>query len=315
MVRVKAASLNHLDLWVRAGNPAYKISLPHILGNDISGELASFGPSTSSTFAIGDRVIVSPGISCWNCPNCRSGRDNLCESYRIIGADGGWGGHAQWAVVPERNLLPVPKKDMTFEEAASYPLTFLTAYHMLKSLAKIKPGETLLVLGSGSGVGAAAVQIGRALQARVVAASSSSEKLERAGELGAQHLLLTEKGKLDKDARRILGRCGADVVFEHIGGEMFSSALRLLAPGGRIVTCGATADPLAKLDLRYIFFKELSVLGAKMGTLAELKEVGGLFSDGTVAPVIDRTFPLSEAAQAHAYLSGRNQFGKVVLVP
>lgn len=299
---------------MREGNPAYKINLPHVLGNDIAGDVVALGPNTRlETLQLGDRVIVSPGVSCWRCGPCLKNRDNLCESYSILGADGGWGGYAEYAVVPARSLLPIPDEEMTFEEAASYPLTFLTAYHMLTALARTQEGETVLVVGASSGVGSAAIQIAKALGARVIAASSSKEKLEAARSLGADETIHTESEKLSACVKRITGKRGADVVFEHIGGSFFTDAIRLLASGGRLVTCGATADPKPELDLRYVFFKELQILGAKMGTLKELQELNTLFSTKRLRPVVDRIFPLAEAAAAHAYLEARKQFGKVLL--
>ncbi len=313
LVRVRACALNHLDFWVRDGLPAYKISLPHVLGNDIAGEVVELGPETSNEVPIGTRVIVSPGVSCWNCEACRGGRDNICDRYAILGADGGWGGYAELAKVPAVNLVAIPNEKMGFPEAASIPLTFLTSWHMLKTLAGLKKGETVLVTGSGSGVGVAAIQIAKALGARVLAASSSEEKLAAAKSLGADETVLTPKQSLYRKAMKLTGRRGVDVAFEHVGPPLFGEALKSLAPGGRLVTCGATAAPKAELDLRYVFFKELKIMGAKVGTLAELKELIRLFADGRLKPVIDRTFPLNEARQAHEYLAARRQFGKVVL--
>ncbi|MFH2204442.1 MAG: zinc-binding dehydrogenase [Elusimicrobiota bacterium] len=313
-MRVRACSINHLDLHVGRGNPAYKIDLPHVLGSDIAGEIISAGPETElGGTPVGSKVIVSPGISCWECRACRCGRDNICESYAILGADGGWGGYAEIAVVPVKNLLPFPKADLTFEAAASYPLTFLTAYHMLKGLARVREGETVLVVGAGSGVGAAAIQIAKALGAKAIATSSAKEKLEYARELGADETIHTGSEKLTKCVKRLTAGRGADIVFEHVGGAIFADAVRLLAPGGRLATCGATAEPKVDLDLRYVFFKELQILGAKMGTLTELREIGALIEAGKLHPAVSRVFPLTEARQAQEYLAARKQFGKVVL--
>lgn len=313
LVRVRACALNHLDFWVRSGLPAYKISLPHVLGSDIAGEVAELGPETSDEVPVGTKVIVSPGVSCWNCEACLGGKDNLCERYAILGADGGWGGYAELAKVPAKNLIPIPDGKMEFFEAASIPLTFLTSWHMLKTLADLKKGQTVLIVGSGSGVGVAAIQIAKALGARVLAASSSQEKLESAKALGADEIILTPQQSLFRKAMRLTGGRGVDVAFEHVGPPMFGEALKSLAPGGRLVICGATAAPKAELDLRYVFFKELKIMGAKVGTLAELKELIRLFADGVLKPVVDRRFPLSEARQALDYLAERRQFGKVVL--
>ncbi len=316
LVRVRACALNHLDLWVRSGHPAYTIKLPHVLGNDIAGVVVSAGPDTDlGDTPAGTPVVVSPGVGCGKCPACRSDRENICADYGILGANGGWGGYAELAVVPVRNLLALPREGMPFEEAASYPLTFLTSYHMLKGLARLKKGETVLVVGSGSGVGAAAIQVAKALGAIVIAASSSEAKLDSARKIGADETLHTGSEKLSKGVmKRTEGR-GVDVVFEHVGGKIFEGALRLLAPGGRLVTCGATAGAKVTLDLRYVYFKELRILGAKVGSISELREVNTLIREGKLKPSVDKTFPLKEASASHAYLEARKQFGKVVLVP
>lgn len=313
LVRVRACALNHLDLWVRGGLPAYKIELPHILGSDIAGELAALGPGTDAAgLAPGERVIVSPGVSCWGCAPCREGRDNLCDRYAILGADGGRGGYAELAVVPARNLLPAPS-GLGFAEAASLPLAFLTAYHMLKGLARVRAGETVLVLGAGAGVAVAGIQIAKALGARVIAASSSEEKLARARALGADEAIGAAPGGLPRAIRRLTGGRGVDAVFEHVGGESFGAAVRCLAPGGRLITCGATAGPEVPLDLRFVFFRELAVLGAKVGPLSELRELLALVASGKIRPVVDKRFPLAEARAAHEHLAAKRQFGKVVL--
>lgn len=305
LVRVRAAALNHLDLHIRRGNPAYKIALPHILGGDLAGEVLSGDRS-------GERVLVAPGISCWECSPCRAGHDNLCDSYRILGAEGGWGGCAELCVVPSRNLIALPAS-MSFEEAAAVPLTFLTAEHMLGALTGTRAGETVLVMGASSGVGAAAIQLARLRGARVIAVSSSEEKLAAARALGAEDAFLLGPQGL-RPLRRLAPK-GVDVIFEHVGGPHFPDLIKLLAPGGRLVTCGATAGHEAAIDLRFVFFKELSILGAKVGPQRELRELMPHFASGRLKAVIDKTFPLAEARAAHARLESRLHFGKVVLVP
>jgi NADPH:quinone reductase-like Zn-dependent oxidoreductase len=312
LIRVKACALNHLDLWVRGGLPAYKISLPHVLGNDIVGELIATGPETTAP-STGTRVVVSPGVSCWECAACKSGSDHLCRTYRILGADAGWGGYAELVKVPARNVLSAPSS-LTDEQAAALPLTFLTAYHMLKGLAGLQAGQTVLVIGSGSGVGVAAILIAKMLGARVIAASTSENKLDKARELGADEVLLGPSENLARKVRR-LSKGGVDVVFEHVGGTIFEQALSCLRPGGAIVTCGATAGADVALDLRRVFFKELRLLGAKMGPFAEFKELVEYVDAGKLTPIVDRSFPLAEARAAHEHLAARKQFGKVILRP
>ncbi len=311
LVRVRACALNHLDLWVREGIPAYKISLPHILGCDVSGEVAALGAGVKSLRA-GQRVAVSPGRSCLSCESCLAGLDNQCRGYGIIGAQGGPGGYAEYLRAPEGYLLPIPE-DLSFEEAAAFPLTFLTAWHMLITLGRCGPGQNVLVMGAGSGVGVAAIQIGRLAGARVIAVSSSREKLERAEALGAQAAILHPPEDVVKQTMRLTGGEMADIAFEHVGPVAFEAALKSLKSGGRLVTCGATTGPTVSLDLRYVFSRQLQILGATMGTQAEMRRVARLVAEGRLKSVVDRVFPLVEAAQAHGYLAERRQFGKVVL--
>ena len=311
LVRVRACALNHLDLWVRAGIPAYKIALPHILGCDIAGEIASWGPGVTGLEA-GAKVVVAPGVSCGACAFCLGGLEQRCESYGILGAQGGPGGYAQYARVPARNLMPLPK-GLSFEEAASFPLTFLTAWHMAVTLGGLKAGQTVLIPGAGSGVSVAAVQIAKLCGARAVVSSRSDEKLRRALALGADDGILSPPEDLLRSIVKKTGGRGIDLVLEHVGPAVFEKALKALKNGGRLVTCGATTGPVLPLDLRYVFSRELSIIGAKMGSLAELREVARLVEAGRLKPVVDRVFPLKEARAAHEYLARGGQFGKVVL--
>ncbi len=310
VVRVRACALNHLDLWVREGIPAYKIALPHVLGCDVAGEVASWGAGVRG-LDVGRKVVVAPGVNCGLCEACLSGQEQRCPGYGILGAQGGWGGYAQFIRVPARNVLPYPE-GLSFEEAAAFPLTFLTAWHMLVSLGRLRPGQTALVLGAGSGVGVAAIQIAKLSGARVLAASTSAGKLERARELGADETIHSPPDDL---LRRTLRKSpgGVDLVFEHVGPAVFMKALKALKPGGTLVTCGATTGPIVELDLRYVFSRELSIVGARMGSLAELREVAALVAARRLKPVVDKVFPLDEARAAHAYLAEGRHFGKVVL--
>ncbi|MBI5200172.1 MAG: zinc-binding dehydrogenase [Elusimicrobia bacterium] len=311
LVRVRACALNHLDLFVRDGIPSYKIGLPHILGCDIAGEVLSYGPESTGP-KVGTRVVICPGVSCGECVWCLKGEDSRCKDYGIIGAQGGHGGYAEMVVVPAQNLFPVPP-GINDEQAASFPLTFLTAYHMLVTLAELKAGQDVLVLGAGSGVGVAGIQVAAACGARVIAASTSEEKLEAAKALGAHAVIHSPPDDLLRQTIKLTGGKGADVVFEHVGPAVFDKALRALAPGGALVTCGSTTGPVVQLDMRYVFSRELRILGAKMGSLAEFHQVMKLVAAGKLKPVVDATFPLEEARRAHEYLASRKQFGKVVL--
>ncbi|HVC08862.1 MAG TPA: zinc-binding dehydrogenase [Elusimicrobiota bacterium] len=313
LLKVKACALNHLDIWVRDGIPSYHIKLPHILGCDVAGEVAALGKNVSCV-KIGQRAAVSPGRSCRNCQECLSGQDNHCRRYGVIGAHGGPGGYAQYLAVPEDYLLPVPDS-MDFAHAAAFPLTFQTAWHMLMTHGGCGPGQCVLVLGAGSGVGVAAIEIAKLAGARVLAASTSEAKLEKAKALGADETILLPKQDLVKETRRATGGAMADIVFEHVGQAVFDAALKSLKPGGRIVTCGATTGPDITVDFRYVFSRELRIQGSMMGTQSEMRLVAQLVSEGRLKPVVDKTFALDDARAAHEYLAGKNQFGKVVLLP
>ena len=310
LVRVRACALNHLDLWVRHGIPGVAFPLPHIPGSDISGEIAQIGADVT-TVRVGQKVVLAPGVSCGKCPACLSGQDNRCRQFTNLGymIDGGC---AELVRAPEVNCIPYPE-NLSFEESASIPLVFQTAWHMLVARAELQPGEDVLILGAGSGVGSAAIQIAKFFGARVLATAGSDEKLQKAKELGAVHLINHKTQKIREEVRRITSKRGVDVVFEHVGTATWDESIASLAPGGRLVTCGATTGYDAKIDLRYLFSRQLSLLGSYMGTKPELLTVMKLVAAGRLRPVVDRVFPLAEAAAAHAYLESSAQFGKVVL--
>ncbi|MCL6566420.1 MAG: zinc-binding dehydrogenase [Acidobacteriia bacterium] len=312
LVRVRACALNHLDLWVRRGLPGISIPLPHIPGSDISGEVARVGESVTRV-KVGQRVLLAPGISCGQCPQCLAGEDNLCRRYTLFGymVDGGC---AEYVKSPEVNVIPIPG-DLSFEEAAAVPLVFLTAWHMLITRAKLRPGEDLLVLGAGSGVGSAAVQIGKLIGARVLATAGSDAKLAKARELGADEVINHSRQKIADEVKRLTDRRGVDVVFEHVGTATWDASLMSLAPSGRLVTCGATTGYQAHVDIRYLFSRNLSILGSYMGSKAELYDVLHLVAQRKLRAVIDRTMPLEECALAHELMERREQFGKIVLLP
>jgi NADPH:quinone reductase-like Zn-dependent oxidoreductase len=311
LVDVRACSVNHLDLWTRRGLP-YKIEMPHILGNDIAGVVAEVGPGVEHV-KVGDAVVVAPGAGCNHCRACLEGDDNQCPRYDLFGLRK-QGGYAERLLAPARNCFPKPTH-LTFEEAASMPLVFLTAWHMLVGRAKLRAGETVLVLAAGSGVGIAAVQIAKMLGATVIATASTDEKLERAKELGADQGIQYERDDLAAEARRLTGKRGVDVVFEHTGQATWEKSIAALAHGGRLVTCGATSGFEGRTDLRLLFARNLSLLGSYMGRLAEFAEVLGHIRDRRLRPVVDRALPLGEARAAHEAMERREQFGKIVLVP
>jgi len=310
LVRVKACALNHLDLWVRRGIPSVPIPLPHIPGSDVAGEIAQIGADVS-TVRVGQKVVLAPLVSCGKCPACVAGLDNHCRQATNLGymIDGGC---AEFVRAPEVNCLPYPE-NLSFEEAASIPLVFQTAWHMLIARAELQPGEDLLILGAGSGVGSAAIQIAKFFGARVITTAGTDEKLQKAKQLGADYLINHKTQKIRDEVRRITNKRGVDVVFEHVGTATWDDSLASLTAGGRVVTCVATTGYDAKIDLRFLFSRQLSLLGSYMGTKSELQTVMKLVAGGKLKPIVDRVFPLAEAAAAHAYLESGSQFGKVVL--
>ena len=312
LVRVKACALNHLDLWIRGGLPGIKFPFPHILGSDISGVVERVGTHVRPSKP-GDEVMLAPSLSCLHCEYCLSGRDNLCAEYHSIGYRSP-GGYAEFVKVPSVNVLPKPP-DVSFAEAASFPLVFLTAWHMLVDRVNLKPGETVLVHAAGSGVGIAAIQIAKLLGARVFATASTNEKLEKAKGLGADEVINYQEQDFLEQVRKLTSKRGVDVVFEHTGEATWEKSVRSLVKGGRLVTCGATSGYQGNLDLRYLFSRQISLHGSYMGSKSELMEVARFFADGRLKAVVDRTFPLERAADAHRALKSRAQFGKIVLEP
>ena len=310
LVRVRACALNHLDLWVRGGLPNVPIPLPHIPGSDVAGEVAQVGADVT-TVRVGQKVVLAPGVTCGKCAACVAGLDNRCRQFTNLGymIDGGC---AEFVRAPEVNCLAYPE-NLSFEEAAAVPLVFQTAWHMLVGRAELQPGEDVLILGAGSGVGSAAIQIAKFFGARVIATGGTEEKLEKAKQLGADHTINHRSQKIRDEVRRITNKRGVHVVIEHVGTATWEDSLASLAPSGRLVTCGATTGFDAKVDLRFLFSRQLSLLGSYMGTKSELHTVMKLVAAGRLKPVVDRVFPLPEAAAAHRYLESGSQFGKVVL--
>jgi NADPH:quinone reductase-like Zn-dependent oxidoreductase len=312
LIRVRACALNHLDLFVRGGLPGIKIPMPHILGSDIAGEVAEVG-DLCERVKPGWHVLLSPGLSCRQCEQCLSGNDNRCRRYTLFGymIDGG---NAELVAAPEYSVIPIPD-DMSFEEAAASPLVFLTAWHMLMARAKLQPGEEVLVLSASSGVGSCAVQIAKMFHCRVIATAGNEEKLVKARELGADHVIDHYRQDIAAEVKKITARRGVDVVFEHVGAATWPKSIESLAPAGRLVTCGATTGYDAGLDLRYLFSKQYSLLGSFMGTMGELHQVLKFVFRKQLRPVIDRVYPLSEIRAAHERLESKEQFGKIIVRP
>jgi NADPH:quinone reductase-like Zn-dependent oxidoreductase len=312
LLRVKAVALNHLDIWLRKGLPGMKVPLPKIGGCDIAGEVVSLG-AMCSRITVGQRILVSPGISCGQCAACLRGDDNLCRGFKVVGGYVMDGGCADFVCVPEVNCIPVPDS-LDYTGAAAVPVAFVTAWNMLVTQAHLAAGEDVLVMGAGSGVGTAAVQIGKLFGARVIAVAGTDEKLAKAAELGADAGINYARQDLAMEIRRLTGKRGVDVVFEHVGGATWSQLIPNIAPGGRLVTCGASAGYEGSVDIRYLFSKSISILGAFLGTKADMLTVFGHLARGSLRPVIDRTLPLADCAEGHRLLEDRAVFGKVVLV-
>lgn len=306
VVRVRACALNHLDLWNRRG--VVRLPLPHISGADVAGELAD---SSDLALPTGLRVLLQPGLSCGRCAECLDGCDNECARYDVLGSQS-HGGYAEYVRVPIQNVVPIPDA-IGFVEASAFPLTFVTAWHMLVTRANIRPGEDVLVLGGGSGVGQAAIQIALLHGARVFATAGTDEKLARSKELGAFEVINHHTQDVPAEIRHITNNRGVDVVIEHVGEATWDRSLKCMKRGGRLVTCGATTGYKAAVDLRFLFAKQHTLMGSYMGTKAELLRAAQFFFAGQLRPVVDRTFPLREAAAAQAYLEEGKQFGKVVL--
>jgi NADPH:quinone reductase-like Zn-dependent oxidoreductase len=310
LVRVKACALNYLDLWERRGLPGIRIPLPHISGSDISGVIEVVGVGVSN-LKPGDKTLVCPGLSCMLCEFCLQGKDNLCRSYSVLGyyTDGGY---AEFLKIPAVNALPFPE-GLEYIDAAAIPLVFMTAWHMLVDRCGIKAGEDVLVLGAGSGVGSAAIQIAKFFRARVIATAGSDAKLGKARELGAEVVINHSRQKIRDEVKQATGKRGVDIVFEHVGVATWEDSVSCLAHHGRLVTCGATTGYDVRLDIRHLFAKQITLLGSYMGSKYELIEVLKLVRAGYFRPVVSSVFPLKDAARAQEQMENREQFGKIVL--
>ena len=312
LVRVKACGLNHLDLLIRGGNLGLKIPLPHITGFEIAGEVAEIG-SDVKNIKEGDRVVVDPWFRCGDCINCFSGRDHLCSSSDIIGLFSN-GGFAEYVRVSSRSIIPLPE-GLEYNDGAAVALATLTAWHMLIERAKVKLGETVLVLGAGSGVGSAAVQIAKVLGANVIAAAGSEEKLEKARELGAVETINYKEKDLLEEVMRLTSNKGVDLVFEHIGSDTWDKSMGCLSRRGRIVTCGAHSGASVNINLFNLFLNENTILGSYGGTRSELLSILDMVEKGVIKSVIYKTFPLKETMEAQKIMEERKQFGKIIINP
>ncbi|WP_132056846.1 zinc-binding dehydrogenase [Halorussus amylolyticus] len=312
LVDVKAGALNHLDVWTRKGLPGMDLDMPHIPGSDGAGVVLEVGADVTR-FEPGDRVALAAAVSCGTCEYCRHGDTTMCVDFHVIGEHVP-GVHAEMAAVPEDNLIEVPK-GVDWRTAAAAPLVFQTAWRMLITRGEVKPGEDVLVLGASGGVGHAAVQIAKYAGANVYATGSSEEKLDRARELGADHVIDYEEANFAERIREMTGKRGVDVVVDHVGAATWRDSLKSLAKGGRVLTCGATTGGNPTTDINRIFWNQLHVIGSTMATLGEAEDVLDLVWSGDLEPAIREVLPMSETARAHEMLEDREGFGKVVVLP
>lgn len=313
LIRVHVVGLNGYDLMARAGRyKPNKGKFPHILGGDFGGELVALGPETVCDLPIGTRVTSWWVVPCGRCDQCMGGFPNRCsKNYRYLGAHLP-GAYAQYVKLPAHHLIALPDT-VSYEQAAAFPNAFGTAWHMIVTRGNVRPGERVLVNSASSGVSMAAIQICKNLGAYVYASSSADWKLERAKELGADEVINYNEADFSEEIMRRTGKRGVDVVIEHVGGDFLGKSIRCLTRGGRVVTVGGTKSYQCEIEVNYIFHKELSLIGSNSATKLDLEAMMPLLGSGKLKAVIDRVFPLQEAAEAHRYLEQAKQFGKVLL--
>lgn len=306
LIRVRASGLNHLDIWLREG--ARQISYPHVLGSDVSGILEQVnGPST---LKIGDEVILNPAIPCGKCARCR--KNEPCELVEIFGVKR-WGGYAEYVTAPLAQLYKKPTR-LSFEESAAFPLTFLTAWHMLIGRAHLQRGESVFIWGASGGLGSSALKIAKYLGVRIIAATKSNEAAQELRNLGADEVIVYSKEDVVESVKKLTDKQGVDVVFESVGEKTWQTSLALLRPHGRLVIAGSTSGEKGELNLSDLYVRQLTIIGARMGTKEEFEDILGLANEGKLRPIIDRIFPLQDAAQAHERMEQRQHIGKIVLM-
>ena len=308
VIEVVACGLNHLDIWVRKGG-GRGFPIPLVLGSDATGRVLE--APDGSGLAKGDEVVIYPCEGCGRCIACERGDEQLCPDFKIYGA---WrdGGLCERMALPARNCIPKPRT-LSFEEAASVGINYITAWHMLGARARLEPTETILIQAAGSGVSTAAIQIARWKGARIMATSSTPAKLEHAKKCGADEVVNYKTEDVAARVAQWTGKRGVDVVLDHVGAPNWEADMKSLAKGGRLVYCGNTGGPEVKLNLAVVYFKGQSILGSTMGTRHELREVLHQMERGFFKPVVDRVFALEEIGEAHRYLESQAQAGKVVM--
>jgi NADPH:quinone reductase-like Zn-dependent oxidoreductase len=311
LVKVKACAVNHLDIRARRDRPEVQ-PFPHILGSDISGDVAEIGAEVGNV-AVGDRVVLSPCIPCERCVDCRNGDENLCDFQLLLGFQTN-GGYAEYVKAPAKNAIQLAA-DLSYTDAAAMPIAYLTAWHMLVTRAKIGPGEDVLILSAGSGVGSAGLQIAKLSGARVFATASTDEKLERARQMGADFTINYTQTDFSETIGELTNGRGVDVVFEHVGAATWEKSIASLAKNGRLVTCGVTTGNIGEINIRKMYQKQLTLMGSALGTASELRSIIRLAGRGKLSPIIDRVLPLYDAAEAHRIIEAREHFGKICLCP
>lgn len=311
LVRIRAAALNHLDLWTLAGLPGLSLKFPHILGGDGAGEVEVVGADVRD-IRPGDRVLLNPGLSCGGCEYCRAGNQPLCVEYRLLGEHVP-GTLAEYVAVPAGNVARVPRSDVSWPEAAAFTLVTLTAWRMMTTRARVQPGETVLIWGIGGGVSLVALKIAKLAGARAIVTSSSDEKLAKAKALGADVGLNHRDLDVAKEVRALTSRKGVDVIVENVGEATWETSLRALGRGGRVVTCGGTSGHKLLTDVRRLFWYQWTIMGSTMGSDAEFREIVRQLGEGHLTPTVDSTFPLAKGLDAFRRLESGAQFGKVVV--
>jgi NADPH:quinone reductase-like Zn-dependent oxidoreductase len=312
LVRVRACAINHLDVWVRRGWPGLKLEMPHWCGADVSGEIVELGREVTG-WRVGQRVVVDPGINVLEDEFTRRGEVTLSPGYHILGEQMR-GGAAEYLAIRVGNVAEMPE-DLDFPEAAAPLLVSLAAWRMLIHRGKLRAGETVLVVGAGGGVNTMAIQIAKLAGAKVYVVAGNQEKADRARALGADIVLDRSKVDWSREIYRVTGKRGVDVVVDNVGKATINNSMKAAARGGRIVIIGNTSGPNAEIDMRYIFGKQISLIGSTMGTHQDFRDVTSLLWRGKLRPVIDRLMPLSRGKEAYAVLERGEQFGKIVLTP
>jgi NADPH:quinone reductase-like Zn-dependent oxidoreductase len=312
LVQVKAVALNHLDLWVRRGWPGLNLVKPHIGGSDVAGVVAGYGAGADG-HAVGTRVAVDPGVVLGEDEWTRRGEESVSPHYHLLGEDV-YGGCAEYVTVPVRNLLPIPD-GIDFSQAAAPILVGLTAWRMLLKRARLRAGESVAIVGAGGGVNSFSIQVAKYLGATVYAITGTLDKMRKARELGADYVINYREEDWSKKLHQLTGTRGVDVVIDNVGQATLNSSMRALARGGRVVIVGNTSGPKTEIDVRFIFAKQISLIGSTMGSHQDFCDVMKLVWAGTLKPVIYRVMPLSEGRAAHELLAAGQQFGKIVLRP